>query len=179
MTRSLALIAAALLALTSAAAAQDSTGSLVGRRIRIQPQHGATLQGAVVAVSDSAVTLRTSETDTVSVARAGIARVEVYEGTKSNTGKGALTGFLLGGAIGAFLGAASASATEGSLVEYSAGEGALAYGASFGVLGAGIGALVGLGSHHERWQPAVLPTVTVLPTAQDGKRVAFGLRVSF
>lgn len=179
MTRSLALIAAALLALTSAAAAQDSTGSLVGRRVRIQPQHGATLQGAVVAVSDSAVTLRTSETDTVSVARAGIAKVEVYEGTKSNTGKGALTGLLIGGLTGAVLGAVSAQVTQDSFIEYSAGEGALAYGAALGVLGAGIGALVGSGSHHENWQPAVLPTVTVLPTAQDGKRVAFGLRVSF
>lgn len=179
MTRSLYVLAAALSVLVSAGQAQDSTSGLVGRRIRIQQQHGASLQGAVVAVSDSAVTLRTSETDTVSVPRAGIAKVEVYEGTRSNTGKSALTGLLIGGLTGVVVGAVSAQATQGSFIEYSAGEGAVAYGAAFGVLGAGIGALVGSGSHHESWQPAVLPTITVQPTGQDGKRVALGMRISF
>ena len=158
MFRACFVLAIASLAVSPIAAAQGSPDELVGRRIRIQQLHGATVQGALVAVTDTTVTLRTSETDTVSIARGGIARVEVYEGMKSGTGKGALTGLLIGGLGGALIGVAASGSDDGEFFDFGAGEWAAGIGITFGALGAGIGALIGSGSHTEKWSPAALPS---------------------
>ena len=184
MSRSMLVLCLLTLITVSSAQAQGISTDLVpGRRIRVQQHQGTMVQGALVSVSDTALTLRTSETDTVVVARAAIAKVEVYEGTKSKAGKGAVTGLLIGGGIGVVLGVATASSTEGTLLESSPGSYAVGSGLLFGALGAGVGALIGSGSHTEKWQsvvlPAVLPTVTILPDESKGRRVALGLRISF
>ena len=116
--------------------------------------------------------------DTVTVARADVARIDVYQGMKSRVGKNALTGGLIGAGVGALLGAASAAASEGTLVEYSAGAGAASGALTFGVIGAGIGALTGI-SKRPVWKTVSLPTVTVAPASSDGEGVAIGLHFRF
>ena len=184
MSRSLISLAVALLALAPIAAAQDKTDELVaGSRIRIHQHQGAPVTGALVATTDSAVTVRTSETDTVVVPRSGIAKVEVYAGMRSNAGSGALTGLLVGGLGGALIGVAASGSDDGDFFDFGAGTWAAGIGLTFGALGAGIGALIGSGSHHEKWEPAVLPTVlptvAILPDESKGRRVALGMRISF
>jgi len=184
MSRTIVALSLALIALSAIAEAQQKSDALVpGSRIRIQQRQGAAVQGALVSIGDTAVTVRTSETDTVVVARAAIAKVEVYEGTKSGAGKGALNGFLIGGLGGVLIGVAASGSDDGSFLDFNAGEWAVGIGLTFGALGAGIGALIGSGSHTEKWEqatlPPVLPTVTILPDDSKGRRVALGVRISF
>jgi hypothetical protein len=178
--RSTILVATALCTLATFGQAQaDSTRLTAGMKLRVHQQRTAPIVGTLISLDPEHVVLLLSPADTAVLSRQSITKVELYQGTRSGAGKGAVTGLLIGATIGAIGGAISASATEGSYVEYSAGEGALAYGVTLGLLGTGIGALVGSGSHHEIWQPTVLPTVSMQPGGQGGKRVAMGLRISF
>lgn len=89
-----------------------------------------------------------------------ITSLEVSRGARSNAGKGALIGGLIGGAFGLAAGIAAASYDcdsdawdwdgcwywgEGEIVPLST--------MTFGLLGAGVGALIGTTSRSEIWQP--------------------------
>lgn len=175
MYRTVCLSALALVLAAAELPAQDSaTAVLPGRLIRVRLTNGGGTQGTVVAIDSARLRLFITGADTLDLSRDEVTRVDVYQGMKSRVGQGALTGGLVGLAFGALLGAASASETEGSLIQYSAGEGAVAYGAAFGVLGAAVGALAGI---HKRptWKSASVPTVFVAPPVQGGGGVALGL----
>lgn len=171
--------ALASLILVGTASAQDSASVLLpGRTTRITLTDGAKTQGTVVSIDPSIMRLAVTGGDTVSLTRGAVKKVEIYQGMRTTVGRDALTGGLVGAALGALLGAASAKSTEGSFVEYSAGEGALAYGAVFGVLGAGIGALVGT-KHRPSWGAANWPTVAMGPVASGGGGMSVVVRYSF
>lgn len=179
MSRSLGLVALALLVSVASLPAQDSTATVVpGQTIRIQVLGGGGTQGTLTAIDADRLWIAVNGADTVTVARADVARIDVYQGMKSRVGKNALTGGLIGAGVGALLGAASAAASEGTLVEYSAGAGAASGALTFGVIGAGIGALTGI-SKRPVWKTVSLPTVTVAPASSDGEGVAIGLHFRF
>ena len=179
MSRSICLLALALVMAVEALPAQDS--ALVvspGRSIRVHLRDGGQTQGTVVAIDSARLRLFVTGADTVSLARHEVAGIDLYQGMKTSVGKSALTGGLIGAGIGALLGAISASGTQGTLLEYSAGEGAVAYGATFGVLGAGIGALIGT-KHQPRWHSADWPTVILAPVTARGGGLQLGLSMRF
>jgi len=179
MCRTLCLTAAALLVASSLLTAQDSATAVVpGRLIRVQVIGGGVTQGTVTAVDGGRILLAVAGADTVALSRAEVGRIEMYQGTKSRVGKNALTGGLIGAGLGAVLGAVSASATEGSLVEFSAGQGAVAGGLTFGVLGAGIGALTGI-SKRPIWKTVSPSSVFVTPASDRGNGVAVGMNLRF
>ena len=105
--------------------------------------------------------------------RAGVQSVDVWAGTKSQTGKGALLGGAVGAAVGAGLGVLVCS-EEHDCAAYIGG-GALVVGA----IGAGTGALIGSGSHTDRWEPTAWPTVSFLPNSSAGSRLALGMHLRF
>lgn len=175
MSRIVCLVAFATALSFQALPAQDSAMVVSpGRSIRVHLRDGGQTQGTVVAIDSARLRLFITGADTVSLARDEVGQIDLYQGMRTSVGKSALTGGLIGAGIGALLGALSASATEGSLVEYSAGEGALAYGATFGVLGAGIGALIGT-KHRPAWKEAEWPKVILAPSAARGGGLTIGL----
>jgi len=115
----------------------------------------------------------TSTGDSVRLPRSGVQSIDVWAGTKSQTGKGALLGGAVGAAVGVGFGALICS-EEHDCPTY-VGAGALI----FGAVGAGAGALVGSGSHTDRWEPTAWPTLSVLPIGPDRGTVALGVHLRF
>ena len=175
----LVLSLVSLAAAQGSQAQQDTTGLVPGRRIRVHQQDNHTLVGNFASMDSASLALVTTAGDTVQVPRGDIAGLDLSQGSKSNAGKGALTGLLIGAAGGALIGVASSSADDGDFIDFSAGEYAVGIGAVFGVLGAGVGALIGSGSRSDKWAPTAWPTLSVLPAGPDGHRVALGVQLRF
>jgi len=181
MFRSLAALGVASFVLTAGGQAQTDTTHLApGIRVRIHRAHYAPLVGNLVSLGPDSLVVAVAPADTAFVARQSITQVEIFQGRKSNAGKGAKTGLLIGGLGGALLGAMAAAAQDESDFLYvPPGQLVLGGAIGWGALGAGIGALIGSGSHTDRWQPTVLPTAMVVPDEAKGRRVALGLRINF
>ncbi|HEX5005037.1 MAG TPA: hypothetical protein VFV65_06960 [Gemmatimonadales bacterium] len=180
MRRILCVTGLMLLSLAHVGAAQDTPVDLVsGRLVRVHKQNARPMVGRFVSIGSDTVTVALSEGDTVAVPRESITRFDLYMGSKSGAGKGALTGLAIGAAVGAVLGAVSAGSDDGSWYDYSASEWALSGAVGFGLLGAGIGALVGAGQELPRWQATALPTVTVRPDGSAAGGVAIAVRLDF
>ena len=160
-------------------AQQDTTGLVPGRRIRIH-QGGLAMVGTFLSADSSTMAIVTSGADTVRVLRTGVTGIDVSIGTKSNAGKGALTGLLIGGLSGAVLGlVAGLTEDKDSFVYIGPGAAALGLGVTFGALGAGIGALSGSGKRTDKWAPTAWPTVSYVPGGLDGGRVKLGMHLTF
>ncbi len=151
--------------------ARDSIGQPRGR-----------LVGMVVTVTAENIVVE-QRGDQLTIPREVVTRLEVSRGRKSNVGKGAAFGFLGGAGLGALLGAVvGASAQRGDFCQRDsgcAGEYALIGGAAFGVLGAGIGAIVGAASKTDRWEEVPLDRLSVGFAPQRDGRFALGLSVRF
>jgi len=174
MPRTLLVLALAILALTSnAPAQQDTTGLVPGRRIRVHRQDKQVVMGTFASVDAATFAMVTNTGDSVRLPRADVQSVDVWAGTKSQTGKGALLGLAAGAVAGAGLGVVVCLEEE-DCVGY-IGVGALV----FGAFGAGAGALIGSGSHTDRWEPTVWPTLSVLPVGPDRGMVALGMHLRF
>ncbi len=181
MFRSFLALAIALGTMAASGQAQtDSTRLTAGMKLRIHQQQTGPIVGTLISLDPDHVVLLDSAADTTVVPRGSITKVEMYQGMKSGAGKGAVTGLLVGGLGGAFLGAIAAASQDESDFLYTPPEQlVLGTALGFGVLGAGIGALVGAASHTEQWTPTVLPTVKVVSDESKGRRVALGLRINF
>ena len=161
-------------------AQQDTTGLVPGRRIRVHQQDNHTLVGNFASMDSASLALVTTAGDTVAVPRGDIAGLDLSQGSKSNAGKGAITGLLIGGGLGVVLGLAAASGAEDTFFfDYGAGTYAVGAGLFFGAVGAGIGALIGSGKRTDKWAPTAWPTLSVLPAGPDGHRVALGVQLRF
>ena len=177
-----ALLVLSLVSLAAAQgsqAQQDTTGLVPGRRIRVHQQGNQKLVGNFVSMDSASLAMVTSIGDTVLVPRHDIAGLDLSQGTKSNAGKGAITGLLVGGGLGVALGLAAASSTEGSILESSPGAYAAGSGLLFGALGAGVGALIGSGQRTDKWAPTAWPTLSFQPSRRDGGTVALGMHITF
>jgi hypothetical protein len=134
-------------------AAQVEAGSRV--RVTTMPASPGRRIGTLVSLDQD--TLRWSRWDTTSVIRvpiASVTRLERSTGRRSNTGRGAMIGGLIGAGFGLFLGIAASTDNSGWW-EVGAGEVA-AVTAIVGAGGAGVGALVGSLSKRDRWEPVPL-----------------------
>ncbi len=180
MFRTIVVLGLLATAAATEAVAQTVPVDLVpGRRIRIHQKNAKPVEGNFVSLGPDSIRFTTTSVDTSAVARVRITRFDLYQGTKSGAGKGAVTGLLVGAGAGALIGLASSGSDDDSWFEYSAGQWALGGAVGFGLLGAGVGALIGSSSQLPRWQAVVLPTVTVQPNGSEAKGVAIGMRWQF
>jgi len=122
-----------------------------GARARVTLLEGPRVVGTIRALPLDAITL-TAEPDSTErvIPYASIAKLEIQNGTKTHAGRYALVGGVLAAIPGAILGANLGEDLEVNETEqfYFAAGGAVA----FGLVGAGIGALIGKGERVERWE---------------------------
>jgi hypothetical protein len=149
----LVLLLVAFLLETQALLAQVATGARV--RVTTMPATRGRRIGSLVSLDRD--TLRWSRWDTSSVIAvpiASVARLERSTGRRSNAGRGAMIGGLIGAGLGLFVGVA-ASTDDTGFFEVGA-EDVAAVTAILGAGGAGVGALVGSLSSRDRWEPVGL-----------------------
>ncbi len=154
-------------------AAQVEAGSRI--RVTTMPSSPGRRIGTLVSLDQD--TLRWSRWDTTSVIKvpiASVARLERSIGRRSNTGRGAMIGGLIGAGFGLFVGVA-ASTDDTGFFEVGVGEIAALTGI-FGAGGAGVGALIGSLSTRDRWVPVAL---TPGVAGKIGGRKITGLTLRF
>jgi len=126
------------------------------------------------------LTLAVGGRDPLVFLRSSLTGIEIQAGTRSNAGRGAVKGLIIGGGIGFVLGVASAAETDDSEWFYIP-PGQLILGGTLGgaMMGGAIGALIGAVSHSPRWVPIVTPTAPARPDGSAGKGVALGMHFEF
>jgi hypothetical protein len=138
--------------------AQSLTAQVeAGSRVRVTTVPASPGRRIGILVSLDRDTLRWSRWDTTSVIAvpvASVARLERSTGRRSNTGRGAMIGGLIGAGFGLFLGIAASTDNSGWW-EVGADDIA-AVTAIVGAGGAGVGALIGSLSKRDRWEPVPL-----------------------
>jgi hypothetical protein len=124
-----------------------------------------------------------SNGDTLSVPVNLVTRLDVCWGRKTNTGKGAGIGFLLGGLVGAVIAYASYEECEGGWScigpDFGPGGAALMGGLVGGAGGVLFGAIIGTAIKTDRWQEVPLDRVRVSLGPQRDGRLGFGASVRF
>jgi hypothetical protein len=148
--------------------ALDTPGLAPGSRLRLRTTTAdRPVVGALVAQDEATITLQApEEPEGVVVRRDGITKVEVSVGRHSR-GRGALLGAAVGPGIGAAIGVAGGAANADNTYGLTAAEG----GVALGVLGASVGALIGLAvTPGERWNGLPLDHVrlTLAPVRGRG-----------
>lgn len=158
----LVLCAAALVAPTALpgqAGAGPDWPLAPGSRVRIlSPVLGKShATGSVVsATADTLVFRAAGDSTSTAIYTPHIVNIAVARGTHDNKAKGGFTGFLAGALLGAAIGAAALQPSCTNCLDFSAGAGALAFGAMGGIGGALIGAH--LGRHQtDTWVPVAVP----------------------
>ncbi|UCF21029.1 MAG: hypothetical protein JSU87_06470 [Gemmatimonadota bacterium] len=180
-------IALLLIAASSGAQAQDKRTLAAGDRVRLTAPSVSTRQfeGEVVAlrpdtlVVDARIWERARmqwRQQEAMIPLQSLTALEISRGKKSNVGKGALTGGLIGAGIGLVIGIGAAS-EDGGFIEFGP-EVVPAAAVTVGACGAGIGALIGLLSPGERWEEVPLDQLRVgpSPVAADGVAVSLSLQ---
>ena len=120
-----------------------------------------------------------SNGDTLSVRVNLVTRLDVSRGRKTNTGKGAGIGVLLGGVVGALIGYASYEECVHCFFDLRP-ETLAAAGAVIGGLGGlAAGALIGSAIETDRWMEMPLASMRVSVAPQRDGRFGFGASVRF
>jgi hypothetical protein len=101
--------------------------------------------------SDSIGIVPDTSADTLRYARTDLHRLEASVGRKSNAGRGALIGAVVLGGFGVAFGAYGASIC-GDCDNNATGTFVAGFGLAGAAVGAGIGAAIGSGKHHEQWR---------------------------
>lgn len=158
--RAASLLALAL-SLPAPLPAQTLDSLPAGARVRIrQPAYGTGwLVGRLVSpAADSAAIALAGRPDTVRFATDSLPPLQVSQGLRARTGKGALVGLGVGAGTGLILGilAAAEDCTGFCVIDVGPAEIA-GVSALLGGVGAGIGALVGSLVRGERWRPVHPP----------------------
>jgi len=130
--------------------------------------------GTVAALETDTLTVQVEErADALYVPLADVTKLEVRRGQKSNVGKGALIGLGVGALMGVGLGLlvveggeACDRGVQDCWQAIPAGAGLL------GAVGAGLGALIGLGARIDRWETVPLDQLRVGPSSVDADGVA-------
>ena len=159
-------------ALPTGITAQERPPVVEGARVRVSATEfgGKWCTGTLVDWSADTLTARCWRTrerqwEEFEFPVSSISSLEVSRGKKSNVGKGALIGGLLGAGAGLVGGLAVANLAEG-LDEPSSTDITLTYTVLFGLVGAGLGAIIGSASKSDLWEEVPLDRlkVSVLPT---------------
>lgn len=161
------------------AAAQAVVGESMrlesGTRIRISGP-GVRREGVLVEWrGDTALARIDASGEVVVIPPQAVAGIEVYHGTGSRAGKGAVIGGAIGMGAGLLLVAVAAS---DEWTAPTAGE-AVRVVLFFTAVDAGIGALIGAAVRHARWKPLAMDAVRLQAGVGPGGRVRFGLRLGF
>jgi hypothetical protein len=146
-------------------------------RIRSEPVTG---RFTVLDVSGDGMMLQADPLDLpIAVPFSSVTQLHVNRGPRTGGAgavRGAVFGFLIGGAIGVVGGFADGDDPDG-LVSFSAEQKAMGAGMVLGGAGAVVGGIVGLASPGHQWE-RVANTVTLRPTPRsDGVVVALSLRL--
>ena len=154
-----------------AAAMQAKTPLHVGGKVRykLDRPRADWRQGELSALDTDTLRLVGSDGGGHAVATPQIRALQVSSGRRSNAGQGAMIGGIVGATLGLVLGisAATDKCTGLCYVRDGAQEVVVATGMLGGV-GAGLGALIGLTSHRDRWVE-VPPPWTVAPANPKGE----------
>lgn len=149
-------------------------------RYALPTDRRAIIAEVVVHRGDSLWVRRTQSADTVVLALSTLAQLDVSRGRQGRALRGAgiglLSGVVVGGAIGYAAGDADCS---GKFVCYDKPQAAAGGAAIFGLLGAGIGALIGRESRTDRWEPALLTSRGRIATWSGRRGSGYGLRFSY
>jgi len=180
MSRTLRLIALAVVTWTGSLAAQAADAVLQpGQSVRLH-QGPLVHTGILLSAGPDTLKLATSGRDPLVFLRSSLTGIDIQAGTRSNVGRGAVKGLIIGGGIGFVLGVASAAGQDDSGWFYTP-PGQLILGGTLGgaMLGGAIGALIGATSHSPTWAPIVSPTTPAQPDGSSGKGVALGMHFEF
>ncbi len=125
-----------------------------------------------------------SNGDTLSVPVNLVTRLDVSRGRKTNTGKGAGIGFLLGGVVGAVIGLASYEECESQgafscIGDLGPGVNALGGAIIGGLVGLVAGVLIGSATETDRWQEVPLDRLRLSLGPQRDCRFGFRASVRF
>jgi len=130
-----------------------------GSRVRIlSPVLGKShATGIVVSATPDTLVFRAAGDSTLTaIYTPHIVNIAVARGTHDNKARGGFVGFLAGAMLGAVIGAAVLQPSCTNCLDFSAGAGALAFGAMGGIGGALVGAH--LGRHQtDTWVPVAVP----------------------
>ena len=164
----------ALALLTAGTLPAQQLGLTEGTRVRIHTAGAAIpVTGTIAYRAPDGVAVLRAPSDTAYVPLAAITRVDVSTGRRSNAGRGAKVGGLIGVGLGALLGMAAMAEDDGY---FDYGAEAIPTGMlGGGLLGVTAGVIIGALSSREQWTPG-LEAIAVSPAA-DG--VAVSARLSF
>lgn len=188
--RTASLVAALAVTTWSCAGHVADTSIAPGDRVRVTApsmdlEKGV---GTVAALETDTLVVNTGErADALEVPLADVTKLEVHRGQKSRTGRGALIGAGVGALAGvATVAIACASTTGGCDFSESGGSDELsdlavatALVLMGTVVGAGVGAIIGLATRVDRWQAVPLDDIRVgpSPVTPDGVAVSVTLRL--
>ena len=131
-----------------------------GEKIRLRVTPNSVLEGTLVAVQPKGLAIRMGERE-VTIPANQIQRLEVANGVKKNTGKGAAIGALTGGLGLGLLGAIAVSGDQDGWIEITPGQAFLGGLIGGGLLGGITGALIGSGHNSTNWEMVPLERVPV------------------
>ncbi len=155
-----ATLVATLLLVAGAPVLPVSAQGDSGVRVRITTGAPSGQRKVGTLVSADADTLRFTSSGSgavQSIPTASVVRFERSRGRRSNAGRGAVIGGIVGGGLGLLLGIA-ASADDGGWLTPGPGDVAVVT-LFMGGVGAGFGALLGAASKRDRWESVPLPGI--------------------
>ncbi|HEX7336815.1 MAG TPA: hypothetical protein VF252_06360 [Gemmatimonadales bacterium] len=175
-----AMVAATIQLLTATPLAAFQAQLNPGARIRVTSDSGSPRAriGTLVSMDSNALHFRSAkDSSLISVPTGSLVRLEQSMGRKSNAGRGAFIGALVGAGTGLLLGLLASAAEDDRDSFYDVGpEDVFAATAVLGAAGAGVGALIGAMSHRDRWEPVPLPGGTGRARRMSGR---VGLAIAF
>ncbi|HEU4988568.1 MAG TPA: hypothetical protein VFT41_02145 [Gemmatimonadaceae bacterium] len=108
--------------------------------------------------------------DTLALGLSHLARLDVSRGKHTRALHHAGVGFLVGAVTGGVLGYATGTdCTSGEWICFPRSETAAFAGVAFGMIGAGVGAIVGWARPTERWEAVALPADARFTLTSDGR----------
>jgi hypothetical protein len=152
----ISMLLAQLLLLASAPPVHCQADSGLRVRITTSPSRQPVWVGTLISADQDSVRLVSArDRQLVALPMARVVRAEWSRGRRSNAGRGATIGLVVGGGTGLILGLL-ASGEEDSFYEVGAEDVIVAM-AILAAAGAGIGALVGAVTPRDQWEPLTLP----------------------
>ncbi len=176
----------AVLSVPLVVGAQPHPPSLaVGTRLRVSTHEGERFAGVAQSLASDSLYIRTTAGRTVVLFRPAVAQIEVWDGTKRQTLKGLVLGFLGGGIAGALVGSAVAGDERNICGGFSpcvcetARQCDALTGTVVGAIGGLlVGGLVGYLTHRDRWRVHSSWPTTFSVTLAPGERRRWQVRAS-